>query len=223
MKLTISRTDVNSLLCRQLTSLFPLDDSESKAIEDSLDVALGRCETSFSRIKNKYYCGDDGTTRFDPLHGCQWAAFLYYLSNSMWRMGGGRVSEKVYALNKMLSSADLFYQVDLPDVFMFDHPLGTVLGRAKYGNYFCFSQGCTVGNNKGVYPEFGESVFMMSDSKVIGNCHIGDNVIISAGAYLKDVDIPSGSIVFGQSPNLTVKTDKLEYVRNHAETVFDYD
>lgn len=133
------------------------------------------------------------------------------------------MSDKIYALNRTLSSADLFYQVELPEVFAFDHPLGAVLGRANYSNYFSFSQGCTVGNNKGVYPTFGESVFMMSDSKVIGNCRIGDNVIISASSYVKDTDIPSGSVVFGQSPNLTVKTGRFGYVREFAEKVFRYE
>ena len=45
-----------------------------------------------------------------------------------------------------------------------------------------------------------------SGVKVLGNCHIGDNVIIAANAYVKDRDIPSGSIVFGQDRALVVKT-----------------
>ena len=48
----------------------------------------------------------------------------------------------------------------------------------------------------------------MSDSKIIGDCRIGSDVIISAGAYVKDSDIPGGSIVFGRSPNLGIKTGK---------------
>lgn len=39
-------------------------------------------------------------------------------------------------------------------------------------------------------------------------CHIGDNVTLGAGALVKDTDIPSNSIVFGQSPNLIIKTKK---------------
>ena len=64
---------------------------------------------------------------------------------------------------------------------------------------------------------------MLSDSKVIGKSEIGDNVIISANAFVKDETIPSGSIVFGQSPNLVIKENKLEYVREYAESVFVYD
>ena len=79
-----------------------------------------------------------------------------------------------------------------------------------------------MGNNHGIFPRFGESVFMLSNSKVLGNCKIGSDVIISANTYVKDADIPSGSIVFGQSPNLVI-LHRPDYVREHAERVFRYD
>ena len=133
------------------------------------------------------------------------------------------VCDKVYALNRATSSADMYYEVELPDVFTFDHPLGAVMGRAEYSDYFTFSQGCTVGNNHGVYPKFGERVFMLSNSKVIGDCHVGDNVIFGAGTYVKDTDIPSNSLVFGASPNLIIKENRKDAVDAHAEGVFIYE
>ena len=108
-------------------------------------------------------------------------------------------------------------------MFTFDHPLGAVMGRAEYSNYFTFSQGCTVGNNHGVYPRFGERVFMLSNSKVIGDCAIGDNVVIAANTYVKDQDVPSDSLVFGASPNLIIKENHKASVDAHAEGVFVYE
>ncbi|TEB40985.1 transferase, partial [Flavobacterium circumlabens] len=35
----------------------------------------------------------------------------------------------------MLNSCDLFYEVNLPDIFFLDHPLGTVIGRGVFKNY----------------------------------------------------------------------------------------
>lgn len=136
--------------------------------------------------------------------------------------GGGSICDKLYAVSKALSGADLFYQVELPNVFFFDHPVGSVIGRASYSDFFDFGQGCTVGNNHGVYPTFGESVFMMSDSKVIGDCRIGDFVIIGANSYIKDREVPSDSLVFGQEPNVVIK-HRPDYVREHAEKVFRYE
>jgi serine O-acetyltransferase len=96
----------------------------------------------------------------------------------------------------------------MPDIFMLDHPLGSVIGRGNFGNFFSFSQGCTVGNNKGIFPSIGENVKMYSNSKIIGKSTIGNNVIISANTFIKDQDIGSDVIVFGASPNLVMKVKK---------------
>ncbi|WP_165043829.1 hypothetical protein [Adlercreutzia sp. ZJ138] len=52
---------------------------------------------------------------------------------------------------------------------------------------------------------------------------MGDYVIFAANTYVIDTDIPSGSLVFGQSPNLIIKEDHFDYVREYAESVFIYD
>lgn len=223
MWFALPKSEVRGQLDRQLASLFPISDKEAAAIDSAWSATFDRLEERFSHIKNKYY-SRDGETLFDPLHGCQWTHFLYTLSNEIYHRGGMRsISDKIYSLNRALSSADLYYEVELPDFFTFDHPLGAVMGRAEYSDYFEFSQGCTVGNNNGVYPRFGERVFMMSDSKVIGDCEIGSNVIIGANACVKDQDIPSNVLVFGESPNLVIKENRKETVDAYAKGVFVYD
>ena len=111
----------------------------------------------------------------------------------------------IYGLSKMVSSADIYYEVNMPDIWFCDHPQGSVMGRASYSNFFSFSQGCTVGNNKGMYPIIGEHVSMLSNSKILGNCHVGDHVIMAANSYIIDQDVPPFSIVFGAKPNLVIK------------------
>lgn len=115
------------------------------------------------------------------------------------------LKDKFYYLNKILHSVDIYSEVELPPVFFLEHPLGTVLGRAEYGNNFFAMQGCTVGGNKGKYPIIGENVKMFSNSKVLGDSHIGNNVWLSANTYVKDELIPNNSIVFGSTPNLIIK------------------
>lgn len=223
MLMTQSMAEVKTMLLRQLGSFFFLSDKEEREIDLNIAHAMKRCERSFSKTKNKYY-NEAGVTKFDPLHGCQWSRFLYELARCIFSGGGVlSVCDKLYALNKAMSSVDLFYQVALPDIFTFDHPFGAVMGRASYSDYFTFSQGCTVGNNRGVYPRFGQSVFMLSDSKIIGDCEIGSNVIIGANTYIKDTNVPDNSLVFGQSPNLVIKKDRADAVRAHAEQVFRYE
>jgi serine O-acetyltransferase len=91
---------------------------------------------------------------------------------------------------------------------MLDHPVGSVMGRAKYSDYFSFGQNCTVGNNHSIYPVIGDHVKMCASSMILGNCTIGNNVIIGAGACVKDENIPDNSLVFGNSPNLIIKPRK---------------
>ena len=114
---------------------------------------------------------------FDPLNVTQYTMFLYEMSRLIILNGCNELSDKIYGILKMISSADIFYGVDLPDIYFFDHPQGSVIGRAEYNDYFTFSQGCTVGNNKGVYPSFEEHVTLFSGAKILGNCHVGNHVI----------------------------------------------
>lgn len=221
------RCDLKELkitLFKQLNSFYIITDEERLQIEKYLPIALDRAEYSFAKISNKYYSEitkDGIEVVFNYLHQCQYAQFLYFLSNSIHKgTECEKLCDKIYGLNKVVSSCDIFYQIDLPDVFFLEHPVGAVLGRAEYSNYFSFSQGCTVGGNKGSYPVLQERVFMLSDSKVIGNSNIGRNVIISANAYIKDTDIPDNSIVFGQSPNLIIKSEKKEVIDRLAGDIF---
>ena len=128
--------------------------------------------------------------------------------------------DKIYGLSKCFSSADIYYEVQMPDVWFFDHPQGSVMGRASYANYFSFSQGCTVGNNKGMYPKFGEHVSMMSNAKVLGRCEIGHHVIFTANSYVIARDIPPYSIVFGMEPNLVIRSIKPEKFDELTRSIF---
>ena len=113
-----------------------------------------------------------------------------------------------------MNNVELFYEVELPKYFFLDHPLGSVMGRAVYGEYFTFSQNCTIGNNKGVYPQIGNFVCMMSGSKIIGKSVIGDNCIISANTYIKDAIVPSNTIVFSDGQKLIFKENKFDNIKN---------
>lgn len=56
-----------------------------------------------------------------------------------------------------------------------------------------------------LWPVIGDHVTFYANSSVIGNCHIGDNVIIAANAFVFNDNIPDNSVVFGSSPNLLVR------------------
>lgn len=126
-----------------------------------------------------------------------------------------------------MNGLECYWNVELPKHFIVEHPIGTVLGRAKYGDYFCAYQGVTVGasfeEKECVWPILGDFVTMYANSSVIGRCHIGNNVIIAANAFLYDEDIPDNSVVFGSSPNLTIKSISADGIRKKLIRIWNFD
>ena len=214
MQLLISRSQILDNLCRQVDSFFSCSEEERSLLDVYLDKALQRVERCFQGIDNKYFKTESGRVKFNPFHSVQYMTFLYTLANELYRNGmSSTLSDKLYYLNKTMNGLDMFYAIELPEIWSAEHPVGSVLGRAKYGDGFFFYQGCTVGGNRGkdgilYYPVIGKNVRMYANSSFIGKCNIGDNVILGAGALVKDTDIPSNSIVFGQSPHLIIKENK---------------
>jgi len=209
VKLEISKLDLQHLVEKQIDNLFLIHHHERNIISRCLDSVLERCEYCFKHTQNKYY-SQKNLTYFNPFHSGQYSIFLYFLSSEIFHLGEETrtLADRIYYLNKCMNGLDLLYEVNMPRIFFLDHPVGSVIGRATFGDYFAFSQNCTVGNNKGEFPVIGDGVSMQSGAKIVGKCKVGDNVIISANSYVKDVDIPSNSIVFGSSPNLILKKNK---------------
>jgi len=197
----------------------------SKSVDDYLDPALERLEKCFADSSDKYY-KKEGEIHFSPYHSGQYSIFLYYLANTAYRMDGDPdLCTVLYYLNKSLNSVDWFYALELPESFGVEHPLGSVLGRAKFSNHLFFYQGCTIGGiqrgKRSVYPTLGEYVTLCANSSVLGECNIGNYVIIGADALVKNQDIPDNSIVFGSSPNLKVDTRGREEMKKMYEDIWE--
>jgi serine O-acetyltransferase len=195
VQLSLNRSNLTAYVGRQLENLFP----DGFALDDLpvfVDRALERLEYCFSRVRLKGYF-DGGQSRFSHRHSDQYAVFLYYLSNSAFREKPGHpIAEKGYALNKALHALDVFYEVELPDIFAVQHPVGTVLGRAAYSNYFLCYQNCTVGANlDNDYPRFGQGIVMYGGGRVIGRTGVGDNTFVSTGAIVMDAGSLDGNCV----------------------------
>ena len=199
----LGKSEFAAYLARQLGHFFPDENVAPSALEPAVGEALERMAYCIARQRGKYFA--EG--RFDHLHTDQYAMFLYFVGNSLFRRRDDlALAAKLYALNKALHSIDAFYEVELPDVFLFSHPLGTILGRARYSNYFVVYQHCTVGSNlDGTYPTLGEGVAMYGGSAIIGDCIIGANTALSYGAVVMEENVPANSVVFGRSPSLVVK------------------
>jgi serine O-acetyltransferase len=117
-----------------------------------------------------------------------------------------------------MNSVDWYYEIELPEYFGVEHPIGSVLGRAKYSDGFFLFQGCTVGGDKGLnprYPQIGKNVILYSNSTVLGDVRIGDNVVIATGTTIINESVPDCCFVFGKSPNLIIKKNELAEMKEH--------
>ena len=206
MEQSLTTPQLAAYSAAQMNTFFP--DPNPVAASDVavlLPRVLERVEICFSGLRAKSF-HRDGSTAFNHLHGDAYSMYLYLLGNEAFRAGARSrdVAVKSYLLNKALHGIEAFYEIELPEVFWFAHAVGTVLGRARYGNGFIVMQGCTVGNKMGTYPVFGEKVILAANSTVLGASNIGSEVCVGAGSQLIDETVPSSVTVVGSSPHVRI-------------------
>ncbi len=207
------KDNLYNIVAKQIASHWDIYDID--CIKASIDKAVVRVEENMSELNGncKYAHDAEGNVVFSPYNTVEYSIFLYYLSHDLYKSGHEKEAGLVYYLNKIMNCVEWFYAIELPTHFWADHPLGSVLGRAHYGDYLFVNQGVTVGGNSigvlnDIYPTIGENVHLCAGSSLIGNCHIGDNSIIAAGTFIRNQDVPANSIAYGASPNIIIKERK---------------
>ena len=182
-------------------------------IEQYLLASLEISEKRFQLNKSKYFTSSNGKkAQFTATHYSSHALLLYQLSRECFLRGRKDLAEKVYFLNIATTATDLFYEVDLPLRTGCDHPLGSVIGRAVFSaeSSLFFRQNCNIGGNRDfqgtpIYPEVFGNLYMNPRSSIIGKCTVLGTVVLANGVYVKDHGLLENVVVFGTSPELTVK------------------
>lgn len=201
--------EILKITINQLKNIFCLTQEEDNLIQDSEKIYFEETLKCLSNSKNKYYSNIE-INGINPFHANSYCVFLYWMSHFFSESGNKQLADKIYYLNKMLNCVDLYHEIKLPEIWLCEHPLGSVIGRGTCGDKFFFMQRCSVGQNKGIYPIIGKNVTMFQNSTIIGNSHIGNNVVVAATTYIKDQDVPDNVIVFGQSPTLVFKPNTVK-------------
>ena len=199
MLCTLLSTDLFVYVKKLLQLHFP-DNAPLDFDCSSIDKALSRIEYCHSHIKLKYF-KESGVPVFNHLHGDHMAAFLWFLSNTLYLENPDNPTAfKISYLNKVLHGIDLFCSISMPDIFLLVHPVGTVLGNASYSDFMVVYQGCTIGSNGVEYPTLGKYNIFYSNSSLIGSCKIGDNVVFGANSSILNLSVASDSLVVGAYP-----------------------
>jgi serine O-acetyltransferase len=189
----LSESELSDYTQRQLLHFFP--DSTDQARETSiLRAAMPAVQRKLLRLINdvRYWKPD----RFDPMHSTQYCIYLYLLAREIAVAGHDKATPtRLFYLNKALNGIDLFYEIELPEVFFFGHTTGMVFAKASYGEHLIFYQNSTVGRSGGKTPSIGPRVCVFPNSLVLGSTAIAGDVIVSAGTSLINATVPEFSVV----------------------------
>lgn len=196
MFLTLDAQALTAYTARQTNQLFP-DGNEvtSGALTGYVRLALERVEHCFRHIALPRYTRH-GQAAFDHLHADQHSQYLYFLANTVYQQEGDpQLAAKLFGLNKALNGFNCMYDTQLPDIFVVAHGMGTVLGKAHYGNYFMCCHNCTIGAIRGIYPTLGEGVILSAGASIIGECRIGNNVVVGPACTVVKTDVPDNTLI----------------------------
>ncbi len=129
----------------------------------------------------------------------------------------------------------IFLQIDA-HLYGFQIPPSTLIGKGLYighwgtivvngkttiGDFCNLSPGVTIGQtnrgkNKGA-PTIGNRVWIGTNAVIVGNIHIGDNVMIAPNAFV-NVSVPSNSLVVGNPAVVMPREDATDGYINFTNT-----
>lgn len=215
MIMTLTTTELRLFLGRQLETFFPDGLTEryytGKDIDWAINAALERLEYCFKHINRSAYSDENGQTYFSHLHSDQYSQFLYYFMNSLWKKSENKIiCDKCIILNKCLNNMFVSYKCELPDIFLLGHPIGTILGNAKYSDYLVVFQNVTVntGEKQGeLTPKLGKGLFLASGAQIIGEETIGDRVNVGVDAVVYKMSICNDKTVVRDEKGMIIITD----------------
>lgn len=206
---TGNMVDLTRYVAAQLHNMFP-DGSLEQDVEmiiDAIPQALERMRPILGAVRTF----DPDT--FNHLNSLQYATFLYLLGNENWRIkSSGIIADRLFCLNRALNAMDLFYTVEMPEVFLVAHGLGSVLGNVTYGNRLVFFHNVTVGRVGDHRPTIGENVILYPGATITGSSKIGNNCVVSAGAVVHNICVPDNVVVIPQASKLVFQPLKRDYL-----------
>jgi len=198
LSISLKENELAEYLSWQINMFFPSKKPVSaNEILKVQNLALLRVEFCFSKVNVKYFF-DGKNTIFNHLNGDQYSMFLYFMCHVAFKeFSDVDLASKIYLLNKSLHGIDAFYEVELPDVFVFIHPIGTVLGRASYKDFLVVYQRCGVGTNKGCQPDLGKYLTLHPGASILGDSLIGHNCSVASDSLIIDKSIADNKTYLG--------------------------
>ncbi len=145
----------------------------------------------------------------------EWITIKYYRkfqcnTNNIWRR------YYIYKLDKIADKTGIDFEKNnsIGKGLIIGH-WGRIIinGNAKLGNDMMITHNVTIGRDirgkrKGV-PTFGNRVCIRANSTVVGNVHIGDDVLIAPNTFV-NFDVPDHSVVIGNPATIHHRNNATE-------------
>lgn len=227
MKQTLSAEALAAFTQKQLDFYIPDGCIIDQTIwADAVHTALQRCDKCFQHILIPQYKNDDGESTFSHLHRDQYATFLYFLGNTIYTCCGQKqLCDKLLNLQSILHGFFLSYKCEMPDIFVLAHPIGSIIGNAKYSDGLYISQNVTINTHTDAAGNadlhVGKGVVFLANSTVIGNQPIGDRVSIGVNVLLYNQKIEDDYTCINENGQIKIRPRLSE--RCFAEQLFDMD
>ena len=201
--------DLTKYVATQLNNMFPVGGFEQD-VEVMMEVmprALERMRPILEVVRTFE------SDIFNHFNSLQYATFLYLLGNEHWKIeSSGLIADRLFCLNRTLNSIDLFYTVEMPEIFFISHGLGSVLGNVTYGNRLVFFHNVTVGRVGDHRPTIGENVILYPGASITGRSEIGCNSVVSAGTTLHNISVPDNVVVTSRGSKIVFKPLNRDYL-----------
>jgi serine O-acetyltransferase len=181
-------------VAKQLNSAFP-----STRLEDDVKKIYHILPITIQRLKpilRAVCCFRNDVFQYN--NSLQYCTFLYLLANVQSKIGAdSTLSDRLFCLNKSLNGIDLFYGVEMPELFFVSHGVGSVGNRSP-----------VIGNDAVLYP----------GAVVTGSTIIGNNSVVSAGTILHNVTIPDNVVAKLESGRIVLRENRQNYVDLYIES-----
>ncbi len=229
MELSLHKENLKKYLQRQLENHFPDRKTgkyfRGKDVDHAFDMGLCRLENCFKHVILPAYSNDAGQTFFSHLHSDQYAQFLYYFMNSLWKESQNRlICDKTMLLLRDLNGIFMTYKCEMPDIFLFQHAVGTVVGNAVFSDYLLILQNVTI--NTGVEQDrlgtvkIGRGVTRSPGAKIISDEPIGDRVNIGVDAVVYKTKIENDkTVIRDREGKIVIRDNKFCMAQRHFRDV----
>ena len=219
MYLSLEQSQLVEYVKKQLDLFLPDEYSiDMQVLSQGIEMALERCEACFEHILLPNYRNCEQQPIFSHLHMDQYATFLYFLGNSIWKQKQEKIMcDKILNLNRILNGFFISYKCEMPNIFVFAHPVGSIIGNAKYSDGLYISQNVTINTDSGL--RIGRGCFLGVGAKIIGGQKIGDRCSIGTDVVIYNQSISEDSVCLNVDGKLEIRRRKSN--RTKCSEIFD--